>query len=97
MKKAAKIFLIIGMIATPLAQLWTTVCLLFVYLIGIFYFPIAVVLSVLAIVFGLKAIKALDSAKCRADLPVKWSVLSLIFVSLLGGIFMLCLNDSHFE
>ena len=97
MKKCAKIFTIIGMIATPLAHLWTTVCLLFVYFIGVLYAPFAIALSVLAIVIGIKALKQLNTATCRAEFPVKWGVLTIIFTSAVSGVLMLCMQDTHFK
>ena len=97
MKKCAKIFTIIGMVSTPLVCFWTTICLLFVYFIGIFYAPFAIALSVLAIVFGMKAIKKLDTATCRSEFPVSYGVLSILFVSPIAGILMLCMNDEHFR
>ena len=52
---------------------------------------------ILPIIFGAIALKKLKKAKCKDDLGVATCVLTLIFCSLLGGIFLLCLNDGHFE
>jgi len=65
MKKAAKVFLIIGMVFS-------------FYLI----FPI---------VLGGIAIKKLDEGTSKEDIQL-WGILSLFFVSLLGGLFMLLLK-----
>ncbi len=70
MKKAAKVFIIIGMICT-------------------FY-------CIFPLIFGFKALKKLETATCKADIT-KWGVLTLIFCSTIGGIFMLCLKDSDFQ
>ncbi len=96
MKTAAKVLLIIGMVLTSLSQLWVTVCLLFVYFIGILYAPVALILTALAIVFGVISYKKLNQATCRAEFPTVWGVLSIIFVSLPAGIIMLCMKDENF-
>lgn len=46
------------------------------------------------IVLGIFALRALDNAKSHSDLT-SWGVVTLIFVSLLGGIFMLCVKDEE--
>ena len=97
MRTTAKVFLIIGMIVGPLSQFWSTICLLFVYGIGILYMPFAIALSALAITFGVISLKKLKNATCRAELPTTWGVLSLIFVSIPAGILMLCMQDIHFQ
>ncbi|MBO5270677.1 MAG: hypothetical protein J6B77_07820 [Clostridia bacterium] len=51
---------------------------------------------ILPIIFGAIALKKLKNAKCKADISVATCVLTLIFCSVLGGIFLLCLNDGHF-
>ena len=66
MKKAAKVFLILGMVLT-------------FYLI----FPV---------VLGCITINKINDAKSTEELK-KWGVLSIIFVSVLGGIFTLCIRD----
>lgn len=66
MKKAAKVFLIIGM------------CLTF-YLV----YPI---------VLGIKALKKLEEAKTTDDLRL-WAILSIFFVSSIGGLLMLLLKQ----
>lgn len=68
MRKAARVFLILGMIFQ---------C----YLI----FPI---------ILGIFANKCLSNAKTRDDLKT-WGILSIFFVSTLGGIFMLCIRDEE--
>ena len=70
MRKASKVFLIIGM------------CLTF-YLV----FPV---------VLGIFALKKLNEATSSKDLT-KWGILSIIFVSVLGGIFMLCIKDAELQ
>lgn len=68
MKKAAKVFLIIGIICG-----------------GYLIFPI---------VLGIFALRSLNTAKSSEDLKV-WGILSIFFVSTLGGIFMLCVKDEE--
>lgn len=68
MKKAAKVFLIIGMI------------------LG-FY-------AILPIVFGSITIRKLNNASSRDELR-PWGILSILFVSTLGGIFVLCVRDEE--
>jgi len=65
MKKAAKVFLIIGMVLS-------------FYLI----FPI---------VLGVIAIKKLDEGATKEDIQL-WGILSMFFVSPIGGLFMLLLK-----
>lgn len=69
MKKAAKVFLIIGMIGG-----------------GYLIFPI---------VLGIFALRKLNTAKSCEELKC-WGILSIFFVSTLGGIFMLCVKDDEF-
>jgi hypothetical protein len=52
---------------------------------------------ILPIIFGVKALNKLKTATCKADIPVKTGVLTLIFVNVVGGILLLCMNDSHFN
>lgn len=52
---------------------------------------------VLPLIFGFIALKHLKEAKCRADVSVAKSILTLIFCSAIGGILMLCLTDEHFD
>ena len=70
MRKAARVFLILGMIFQ---------C----YLI----FPV---------VLGIFANRCLTNAKTKDDLRT-WGILSIIFVSVLGGIFMLCVRDEELQ
>ena len=70
MKKAATVFLIIGMVLT---------C----YMV----FPV---------VIGALAIKHLNKAKTTDELKV-WGILSVFFVSTLGGVFMLCVRQSELD
>jgi Sec-independent protein secretion pathway component TatC len=71
MKTAAKVFIIIGMIA----GFWT----------------------ILPLIFGFIALKKLNTATCKADVSVGVSVLTILFVNVIGGILMLCLKDSDFQ
>lgn len=52
---------------------------------------------ILPLIFGGIALSKLKKAKCKADIGVATGVLTLIFCNVLGGIFLLCLNDGHFE
>ena len=68
MKKAAKVFLIIGMV---------------------FQFFL-----IYPIILGALAIKKLNSAKTTDDL-MAWGIVSILFVSILGGAFMLCVKQEE--
>ena len=68
MKKAAKVFLVIGMILQ-------------------FYF-------ILPIIFGAITISKINHASSKQEFK-GWGVVSIIFVSVLGGIFTLCIKDSE--
>ncbi len=48
---------------------------------------------IVPIVIGIFSLKKLEEAKSKDELMV-WGILNLLFCSLLGGIFMLCLKDS---
>lgn len=63
MKTAAKIFIIIGMIA------------------GFWY--------VLPLIFGIIALKKLGNGQMTTG----WKVCTLLFVNVIGGIFLLCMKD----
>ena len=70
MKKAAKVFLIIGMVLS-------------------FYI-------VISIVFGIITIKRINRAHEKSEL-VGWGVVSILFVSVLGGIFTLCIRQEELD
>ena len=46
------------------------------------------------VILGIFAIKKLDNAKSTSELKT-WGILSMFFVSTLGGIFMLCVRDDE--
>lgn len=66
MKTAAKVFVIIGMIA----GFW----------------------CILPLVFGIIVLKKLNAG----TLTTGWKVVTLIFVNVLGGIFLLCTKDTDY-
>lgn len=68
MKKAAKIFVIIGMVVG-----WWTI---------------------LPLIFGILALKKLNNATSRSELTGT-GILTLLFVSVIGGILILCMRDEH--
>jgi len=51
--------------------------------------------TILPLVFGGITLSKMKNATCKEDLTV-WAVLTLIFCSLLGGIFLLCCKDEDF-
>ena len=51
---------------------------------------------ILPIVFGVITIKKLDTVLIRGEI-IPWGVLSIIFVSQVGGILVLCMSDDHFR
>lgn len=61
-------------------------------------FVLVVLLLIIApgIVLNIIALNKLSHAKCKADISTGLSVCVLIFGSLLGGIFMLCISDKDF-
>ncbi len=52
--------------------------------------------AIFPIVLGIYALKAIDNAKTRSDLT-NWAIVTLIFVSLLGGLFMILINDEDLQ
>ena len=51
---------------------------------------------VLPLIFGIITIKKLDTVLTRGEI-IPWGVLSIIFVSQIGGILVLCMSDDHFR
>ena len=51
--------------------------------------------TILGLVFGIIALKKLNEAKKKEDIPMWVSICTLLFCSLIGGILMLCLKDEH--
>ena len=49
---------------------------------------------IVPIIIGVYAIKKLDTAKHKHELE-DWAILSMIFVSLVGGILMLCISEDE--
>ncbi len=107
MKTASKVFLIMGMVILPLyaIMLFTSKDVMLEFLIqaemqdvemmdkllSIMAIVMAVC-SVIALVVGSLALQKLKTAKNKNEL-VLFGVLSIFFVSLLGGIFMLCVKN----
>lgn len=46
------------------------------------------------VILGFFCLEKIDNAKSASDLK-NWGILSMIFVSIIGGIFVLCLKDEH--
>ena len=87
-----KIFLILGIILNPIIQLGGSI-LLNAYILGEIFIPLVVIIDVAAtIVLGIYSVRSLDKASSKKDL-VGWGIVSLIMVSLVGGILMLCAKD----
>lgn len=107
MKTASKVFLIMGMVILPLyaIMLFTSKDVMLEFLIqsemqdvemmdkllSIMAIVMAVC-SVIALVVGSLALQKLKTAKNKNEL-VLFGVLSIFFVNLLGGIFMLCVKN----
>ena len=53
-------------------------------------------LAIYPIVIGIFALKKLNEAKTAKELQT-WAIVNLLFCSLLGGIFMLCLKDEDLQ
>lgn len=53
-------------------------------------------IAILPLVFGGITLSKMKTATCKDDLTV-WAVLTLLFCSLLGGIFLLCCKDEDFS
>lgn len=52
--------------------------------------------AIFPIVLGIYALKAIDNAKTHSDLT-NWAIVTLIFVSLIGGLFMILINDEELQ
>ncbi len=52
-------------------------------------------IGILPIVFGAITLSKMGKATCKDDMVV-WGVLTLLFCSLLGGIFVLCTTDADY-
>ncbi len=53
-------------------------------------------LGIIPLVIGAITLNKMKAATCKADVQT-WGILSLIFCSLLGGIFLLCCKDEDFQ
>lgn len=110
MKTASKVFVILSLCwRIPLFALYSVASLtlmagdsafaLATGMAGFGVYPLFLSALVLApgIIFGFIALVRLNRAVCRDDVPTWLGVCTLIFTSLLGGIFMLCVSDRDFE
>ncbi|MGN0804549.1 MAG: hypothetical protein ACI4MS_04110 [Candidatus Coproplasma sp.] len=113
MKTASKIFTIIGIISASISFITAFIISIMLLVIGpqaIYDVPIAIVLipvvitvlivlticTALSIVFGSITLSKLKTATSKSQL-FTWGILDLIFCSTIGGILILCLNDSDFQ
>ena len=105
MKKASKIFIIISIVVAGIALLvgggFIIKCLTYKIfndnvlndlIIGI----ILIAISLAPLIIGVKALKKLEEAVNRNDLIVI-GIITLIFCSFLGGLFMLIMQDSDLK
>lgn len=110
MKTASKVFVILSLCwRIPLFALYSVASLtlmagdsafaLATGMAGFGVYPLFLSALILApgIIFGFIALVRLNRAVCRDDVPTWLGVCTLIFTSLLGGIFMLCVSDRDFE
>ena len=65
--------------------------------IGLWGIIVILIILIPGLVFNIIALGKLSHASCRADVPIGLSVCVLIFGSLLGGIFMLCISDKDWN
>ena len=49
-------------------------------------------IAIVPLIVGLISLKKMKNATCKKDLMV-WAILNIIFCNVLGGIFMLLVND----
>lgn len=110
MKTASKVFVILSLCwRIPLFALYSVASLtlmagdsafaLATGMAGFGVYPLFLSALILApgIIFGFIALVRLNRSVCRDDVPTWLGVCTLIFTSLLGGIFMLCVSDRDFE
>lgn len=105
MKKASKIFLIISIVCAGIGLLVGgyflfhslvaykifDVNMLTDLLIGI----ISIIGCLVPLIIGIKSLNELENAEKRADL-ITIGIITLLFCSFLGGLFMLLMQDSDF-
>lgn len=97
MRKATKIFIIIGIVAGAINILSGIINiasgeeLLVASGIG------SAIGGLLTVVFSFGALKHFNAAQCASDISTKWKVLTLLFVNIVAGILMFCLKDEHFD
>lgn len=53
-------------------------------------------LAILPLIFGGITLSKMKTATSKSDLTV-WAILTLLFCSMLGGIFLLCCKDEDFS
>jgi transcriptional regulator with XRE-family HTH domain len=86
-----KVFMIIGMVSTPLS--W---CLSLFNLFGPSpYVYLALLYYCVSLPLGIVSLLKLKHASNKGE-TIKYGVLSLIFVSAVAGILMLCMNEGQF-
>ncbi|MGN1446411.1 MAG: hypothetical protein ACI4WV_08955 [Eubacteriales bacterium] len=64
--------------------------------IGLWGIILVLLILIPGLVFNIVALIKLSRAQCKTDVPIWLSVCVLIFGSLFGGIFMLCISDKDF-
>ena len=105
MKKAGKIFIIISIVCASIGLLVGGFFLLkslFMYkvfnndmLTDLIRGVIIIIVALIPLIIGIKAYKELNNATKRDDL-ITIGIITLIFCSFLGGLFMLLMQDSDF-
>lgn len=53
-------------------------------------------IAILPLIFGGITLSKMKKATCKSDITT-WAVLTLLFCSMLGGIFLLCCKDEDFS
>ena len=86
-----KVFLIIGMVSSPLSMTYSLFTVLGANafcLLGLLYYAVTIPL-------GLATMRKIRTAKSK-DETISFGVLTLLFVNLVAGILILCMNASQF-
>lgn len=97
MKKATKIFIILGIIAGALNILTGFIDvasgeeMLVATGIG------TIIGGLISAILSICALKHLNAAQCASDIKTGWKVVTLLFVNIVAGILMFCLKDEHFD
>lgn len=97
MRKATKIFIILGIIVGALNILSSALDIFSGDEVLMISGIITAIFGVVQLALSFAALKHFNAAQCASDIKTGWKVVTLLFVNLVAGILMFCLKDEHFD